>query len=183
MQFWTKKNHQTSPDSSSSVLKSSQICKKNYKRFGQSLLQALNTILKAGLKSYLMKKILLLPDFIARANEAKEAKEGKNAKTFKESECWQELLFDIAHHPKLSPNFKKKIDFKHWSKKDRYGYFHVTNIPLRKSNYLQNLRELFNWIDQDLTQPSAQREGVRDSSIYLEKTVGFPLIRIDIKSF
>ena len=104
-------------------------------------LKALNTVLDVGVKSYMLKKILLLPDF-KKTSWKRIEDNALWGQTYEDErmmrECWQELVYDVTHHPDLRPRFEKKIDFRRWQKRsDNWRYLWAHEIPL-KPDFLQN---------------------------------------------
>ena len=63
--------------------------------------KGIKDVLKIDVKSYLVKKILLRPEFTAIA-----------LKSFNEYDC----LFQIMSHPELKAKFQDKIDYEVWQK-------------------------------------------------------------------
>ena len=96
--------------------------------------KAINQVLGIGAKSYLMKKVLLLPQYKKRAEEGDKLTDAEERR-----KCWQALVFDMLHHPDLKRRFQDKINFEEWTKVDKdwrhKEYLACPEIPL-KMDYL-----------------------------------------------
>ena len=87
--------------------------------------KALKTVLGADVKSYLAKKIFLLPEYKRKAVGGLLSLDAYTCELF-----WQELLFEILQHPEMRRAFETKIDFSKWKVEHQLLQYGV--IPLKK---------------------------------------------------
>ena len=72
-------------------------------------IKALKSVLQIEAKSYMVKKVLFLPEFSKRARAGNLLEDPKKLKTE-----WQKLLFDVLNYPELRKSFGTKIDYEKW---------------------------------------------------------------------
>ena len=89
--------------------------------------KALKTVLGVEVKSYLAKKIFLLPEFKQKAETGLIPTD-----LFAREQNWHEILYDILNHPELKRSFEDKIDFEKWKKEEGFRGFPHSIIPLKE---------------------------------------------------
>ena len=81
-------------------------------------IKALKMVLGTDAKSYMVKKVLLLPQFDSLVTEGE-----KLTSETQRRQCWMNLVYDVLNYPDLKKEFRKRIDYDKWTREDR-------NIPL-----------------------------------------------------
>ena len=88
-------------------------------------IKALKTVLEASAKSYMVKKVLLQLEFLMTATVEVLDLEKQDTK-------WQEIVFEVLHHPDLKKHFEKKIDYSKWSREKCW------EIPLKFTTFFND---------------------------------------------
>ena len=73
-------------------------------------IKALNVVLGSSVKSYMVKKILLLPEF----KHFEIAEKQQHLRDKQKTKIWQQLVFDVMQHYELKKHFQTKIDYALW---------------------------------------------------------------------
>ena len=87
-------------------------------------IKALNTILEAKVKSYMVKKVLLQKEFFAKSRVFQEG-----SAYFENEKLWQFIVFDVLHHQEMKKHFDEKIDYSKWSREKCW------EIPLKETTF------------------------------------------------